>query len=469
MNIIEAKKEAINAIRTYLLKNENGEYIVPINRQRPIVFMGPAGVGKTDIARQIAEELNIGFLSYTITHHTRQSAVGLPKIVTKVYNGEENIVTEYTMSEIIASIYEYIGKTKKHEGILFIDEFNCASETLTATMLQFLQNKTFGMHKVPDGWKIVLAGNPPEYNKSVKELDLVTMDRLRIIPINPDFNSWKEYALSKNIHPSILSYLSQKQSNLCNFTHDKNGKQLVTPRGWEELSHTIWIYSKLNFDINYNVISQFMSHQKIAMEFTNYYELFTKIISNEEIDAILEGNVDEKLKEKLSKSSFDIRCSIIWILTNKLQNITKDFVKTTAICDEIYPLLLDAKKNSDLEVLRKADICSGSKQLINNFLNNSDTFESIFKNIKKEFDNLVSERQNYLNKASSYVTNILNFIKDIYGSNGEMEIFLSNISIDANIAKMLIEAKNKEYLLYNGQFKENYSPINLNKRAKKIS
>lgn len=112
MNIIEAKKEAINAIRTYLLKNENGEYIVPINRQRPIVFMGPAGVGKTDIARQIAEELNIGFLSYTITHHTRQSAVGLPKIVTKVYNGEENIVTEYTMSEIIASIYEYIGKTK---------------------------------------------------------------------------------------------------------------------------------------------------------------------------------------------------------------------------------------------------------------------------------------------------------------------------------------------------------------------
>lgn len=50
-----------------------------------------------------------------------------------------------------------------------------------------------------------------------------------------------------------------------------------------------------------------------------------------------------------------------------------------------------------------------------------------------------------------------------------MEIFLSNISIDANIAKMLIEAKNKEYLLYNGQFKENYSPINLNKRAKKIS
>ena len=68
MNIKQAKSEAINAIKTYLLKDENGNHLIPLNRQRPIVFMGPAGVGKTDIARQIAEELNLGFLSYTITH-----------------------------------------------------------------------------------------------------------------------------------------------------------------------------------------------------------------------------------------------------------------------------------------------------------------------------------------------------------------------------------------------------------------
>ena len=41
----------------------------------------------------------------------------------------------------------------------------------------FLQCKTFGNHKIPDGWLIVAAGNPPEYNKSVREFDVVTMDR----------------------------------------------------------------------------------------------------------------------------------------------------------------------------------------------------------------------------------------------------------------------------------------------------
>ena len=75
------------------------------------------------------------------------------------------------------------------EGILFIDEINCVSETLAPTMLQFLQGKAFGNHKIPEGWIIVAAGNPPEYNKSVREFDIVTMDRIRRIDVERIFRS----------------------------------------------------------------------------------------------------------------------------------------------------------------------------------------------------------------------------------------------------------------------------------------
>ena len=91
-------------------------------------------------------------VAYTITHHTRQSAIGLPFIREKEYSGQTYSVTEYTMSEIIASVYEKIEQTGNKEGILFIDEINCVSETLAPTMLQFLQCKMFGNQKVPDGW-----------------------------------------------------------------------------------------------------------------------------------------------------------------------------------------------------------------------------------------------------------------------------------------------------------------------------
>ena len=74
--------------------------------------------------------------AYSITHHTRQSAIGLPFISKKQYGGQEYSVTEYTMSEIVASVYDKMEETGLSEGILFIDEINCVSETLAPAMLQ---------------------------------------------------------------------------------------------------------------------------------------------------------------------------------------------------------------------------------------------------------------------------------------------------------------------------------------------
>ena len=205
MNIKRAKEEIKDTIEAYLLKDENGEYVIPSIRQRPVLLIGPPGMGKTQIMEQISRECRVGLISYTITHHTRQSAVGLPFIEKKMYGDREYAVTEYTMSEIVASIYNRMEETGLKEGILFIDEINCVSETLAPTMLQFLQCKTFGSHKIPEGWIIAAAGNPPEYNKSVREFDVVTLDRIKRIDVEPDLAVWKEYAYAENIHPAIIS------------------------------------------------------------------------------------------------------------------------------------------------------------------------------------------------------------------------------------------------------------------------
>ena len=207
MNIQEAKTEIIHTVKAYLSKDINGMYKVPVIRQRPILLMGPPGIGKTQIMEQISRECRIGLVSYTITHHTRQSAIGLPFIVEETFQNKKFSATEYTMSEIIGSIYKNMEETGFKEGILFIDEINCVSETLAPTMLQFLQCKTFGNQPVPEGWIIVAAGNPPEYNKSVRDFDMVTLDRIRMIKIEPDFKIWKEYALHQNLSNIIISYL----------------------------------------------------------------------------------------------------------------------------------------------------------------------------------------------------------------------------------------------------------------------
>ena len=127
MNIKQAKEYIKNSVSLYLKKDEFGEYRVPVVRQRPIFLLGAPGIGKTAIMEQIAQELGIALVAYSMTHHTRQSALGLPFIEKKTYGGREYPVSEYTMSEIIASIYDTMEESGIKEGILFLDEINCAT------------------------------------------------------------------------------------------------------------------------------------------------------------------------------------------------------------------------------------------------------------------------------------------------------------------------------------------------------
>ena len=87
MNIQEAKVQIERAVKIYLTKDKNGNYRIPVRQQRPVYLLGSPGIGKTAIMEQIAEEMNIALVSYSMTHHTRQSALGLPFIVHKEFDG----------------------------------------------------------------------------------------------------------------------------------------------------------------------------------------------------------------------------------------------------------------------------------------------------------------------------------------------------------------------------------------------
>ena len=89
MNIAEAKEQIRYAMHAYFTQDEFGNFLIPVESQRPVFLMGPPGIGKTAIMKQIADELGVGLVSYSMTHHTRQSTLGLPKIVHKVYGDQE--------------------------------------------------------------------------------------------------------------------------------------------------------------------------------------------------------------------------------------------------------------------------------------------------------------------------------------------------------------------------------------------
>lgn len=475
MDIKRAKEEIKHSLNAYFAKDEYGEYKIPVVRQRPILLIGPPGIGKTAIMEQIAQEMKIGCVSYTITHHTRQSAVGLPFIEKKVFSGVEYAVTQYTMSEILASVYERIERFGQTEGILFLDEINCVSETLAPMMLQFLQCKTFGNQKLPEGWVIVAAGNPPEYNKSVRDFDIVTLDRMKKIDVEQDYKVWKEYAYKQKLHPAILSYLDIKKENFYIVETTIEGTQFVTARGWEDLSAILYEYDVMNIPLDEHVIIQYLQHPVVAKDFANYLMIYAKYQNDYDVEMILTGQTNPQVMEKMKDAPFDERISVLGLLLSKLGEYFYEAYILDAYVSELYEWLIKIKKkvdststikeldNAKEKVLNELKLLKESGQLDKDIkivkhkvmqslgemkaylMETEDTFHSV----QEKFIVLSDEREMQIEEASKALSYAFAFLINAFGESQEMVIFITELTSNYYSMRFISENGSDEYYQYN--------------------
>ncbi len=489
MNIQEAKEQIKKAVQIYLTKDEYGNYRIPIVRQRPVFVIGPPGIGKTAIMEQIAEELGIALVSYSMTHHTRQSALGLPFISHKTYQGTEFDVSEYTMSEIIASVYEMMEKSGKKEGILFLDEINCVSETLAPSMLQFLQYKMFGRHRVPDGWVVTTAGNPPQFNRSVREFDIVTMDRLKVMEVEADYPTWRNYAVNRGIHGSILTYLDIKKDDFFVIENTVDGRSYVTARGWEDLSETIYLYEESGFPVEETLIGQYLRNKRISREFAAYYDLYQKYKRDYRVQEILDGQISADIRRRVKNAAFDERLSLIGLLLDAVQAEIRENVEREDALRKLLRILRGLKDElGDLEQAdqeRILNVLRANWEPLEHMIEREDEAKSISAAEKKEyqmvietlkqdaqavrlndvsyaadalalirdqFDMEVGRMERDRERISAELTNLFRFVEDNLGAGNEMLVLVTDLTVNGSSAKFLARCGCEEYEKYNKEF-----------------
>ncbi len=456
MNIKEAKTQIANAMKAYFTKDEFGHYVIPIERQRPVFLLGAPGIGKTAIMEQIAQELGVGLVSYSMTHHTRQSALGLPFIARKTYGGVEYEVSEYTMSEIIASVYDAIEQMGQQEGILFLDEINCVSETLTPAILQFLQYKVFGRHRVPDGWIVVTAGNPPEYNRSIHDFDIATWDRLKRIDVDPDFAVWKEHAVAQGVHPAVLTYLEIRPDDFYRVETTVDGKSFVTARGWDDLSQMIKLYERNGIVVDGLLVGQYVQNAEIAKRFAVYYDLFNKYKSDYQVEDILDGAASEAIKARAVEAGFDERISLIGLLMDALGERLRAAVLAERAVELCHGKLAALKEGADEAALADVrEACAEASRDVQKQLDGDRAagtlsreayevrsraiafFDGIagrvepvsFDDARALFGERVDELDGLISTASASLDNALAFVEDAYGEGQEMLLVITDLSV----------------------------------------
>ena len=465
MNIKRAKEEIEHTVKAYLAKDTLGEYAIPSIRQRPILLMGPPGIGKTQIMEQAARECGVALVAYTITHHTRQSAVGLPFIRQRHYGDKDVSVTEYTMSEIISSVYAKMEATGLKEGILFIDEINCVSETLAPTMLQFLQCKTFGNQ----------AG-----------FDIVTLDRVRRMDIEPDLQVWKDYARTAHIHSAILSYLDLHPQNFYQINADVDGTQFVTARGWEDLSNLLDTYESLGLQADEALIRQYLQHQKIAEDFSAYLDLYYKYRDDYGVEEILAGQVKPAVYARLLNAPFDERLSLVSLILSGLNTRFTASRQADAVADACYAFLREAKQGFST---LPADIPDGELTLFGQMVTDYDaetqrqraagllghdalntrlqvyaalrnwdaelrranavSTQPAFDLLRTQFQSLAEARDQAQEAASAALEAAFDFMENAFAESQEMVVFVTELTLNPASHAFITENGCDRYFRYN--------------------
>lgn len=489
MNIREAKEQIKKAVSIYLMKDEYGAYRIPVERQRPVFLLGAPGIGKTAVMEQVAQELDIALVSYSMTHHTRQSALGLPFISHKKYQGKEFDVSEYTMSEIVASVYEAMEQTGKKEGILFLDEINCVSETLAPSMLQFLQYKTFGKHQIPQGWVVATAGNPPQFNRSVREFDIVTMDRMKVLEVEADYDTWRGYGVNKGIHSAILTYLDIKKNDFYVIENTVDGKSYVTARGWEDLSESLYLYEELEYTVDETLVGQYLRNRRISREFAAYYDLYQKYKKDYRVHQILSGQADREVRQRAKNASFDERLSLMGLLLEALQIDIRKNVETEHGMKKLLAVLKDVKEalaqpeiSSQQQILQVLEEKEAAAKLAMDQQDQANALapvdkkayqliiwtlqkdakairmndivdpESAFALIKGLFDEEIGKMKAETKDILQKLSNLFEFVEKVFGDGNEMLILVTDLTVNYNSAKFISQKGCKEYYKYNKKF-----------------
>ena len=363
-------------------------------------------------------------------------------------------------------------QTGLKEGILFIDEINCVSETLAPTMLQFLQCKMFGNQKIPEGWIIVAAGNPPEYNKSVRDFDVVTLDRIKKIDVDVNYDVWKEYAYQADIHPAILAYLEIRRDYFYRMETTVDGRVFATARGWEDLSQLLKTYEKLGKKADREVVHQYIQHWKIAKDFANYLELYRKYKKDYGLEKIIEGVYTKDTLERLQYAAFDERFSVVNMLIGRLGTCFKEYFLKDRFVTILYDYLKLYKSNLQIDLvvcearekyekLRKEEQMTKQEDHVRKqVLDTLESYEQLtkeehldgeaaFERVKELFGNEVAGREELTEHTLAALEHAFDFMEAAFGDSQEMVSFVTELNTNYYSIQFLKENDCDKYYQYN--------------------
>ena len=257
--------------------------------------------------------------------------------------------------------------------------------------------------------------------------------------------------------------------------------QYVTARGWEDLSLAIGIYEKKKFDVNRNLVQQYITDTEIAGKFSIYYDLFKKYKSDYKVEDILHGILSQELLERVEKAGFDERISLLGLI---LENLNMQFDQTVhqeMVLERVVKILRIAKKEAaekeDANIMQILEENSAAIQaerdsaeaanslskdqkreyrdamaLLKEYMTEcakAQEPKKQFQRIKKRFDAQAKKHQSQAEEVKEYLENAFCFLAQAWGNGQEMILFMTELTANADSMHFIELWGSASYFKYN--------------------
>jgi MoxR-like ATPase len=193
-----------------------------ISANIPVFLWGAPGVGKSDTVRTLADQMKLPLFDVRATLLDPVDLRGVPHVA----NGK----TQWAAPGFLPD-----ENRDGPAGILFLDELNAAPPSVQVACYQLVLDRRVGEYDLPDGWRIIAAGNRQSDRAAAQRMPTALANRFAHIDIEPDLDAWCAWAAKTDLNPLVAAFIRFRPELL----HDMRGADLrafPTPRAWAQVS-----------------------------------------------------------------------------------------------------------------------------------------------------------------------------------------------------------------------------------------
>lgn len=278
--------------------------------KRPIFLWGPPGIGKSDIIKQLGDELNAHVIDVRLSLWEPTDIKGIPYFDSNDGTMRWAPPAELPSKEMAA----------QHEQIiLFLDEMNSAAPAVQAAAYQLILNRRVGTYFLPDNVVIVAAGNR-ETDKGVTfRMPAPLANRFVHLEMTVDWDDYFEWATENKVHKDVIGFLSFSKKDLYDFDPKSSSRAFATPRSWSFVSElltdddvdTDTLTDLVSGSVGEGLAVKFMAHRKVASKMPNPTD-------------ILQGKV-KKMDSKEISAMYSLTISLCYELKDACDKKAKDW------------------------------------------------------------------------------------------------------------------------------------------------